>query len=178
MYEIVQIGSIFDARLDMLVNPVNCIGLDNKGLALEFKHRYRSNSRAYQRACHNHQIRPGLPHLWPTGQDVPPRYICNFPTKDHWQDPSTIKMIEEGLYVMDRAMSALQITSVAVPALGCGLGGLSWEEVEPLIRKHLDRPDRETRVYPPMNEGESPDVEQPTVRLPSLAPPLPGAIRD
>jgi hypothetical protein len=25
MYEIVQIGSIFDAGLDMLVNPVNCM---------------------------------------------------------------------------------------------------------------------------------------------------------
>jgi len=38
-------GSIFDSRAQVLVCPVNCVGVMGKGLALEFKKR-----RPYQRA--------------------------------------------------------------------------------------------------------------------------------
>ncbi|MFQ3610899.1 MAG: hypothetical protein SNJ72_05305, partial [Fimbriimonadales bacterium] len=40
--------------------------------------------------------------------------------------------------------------SIAIPPLGCGLGGLRWQQVKPLIQKYLEPlQDVEVRVYEP-----------------------------
>lgn len=58
----------------------------------------------------------------------------HLPTKLHWRDPAKLRYVEAGLADMSRALAELRVQSVAVPALGCGLGGLYWADVEPLIR--------------------------------------------
>ena len=69
-----------------------------------------------------------------TGQ-TQPRYIINFPTKQHWKNPSVLADIQAGLDALLVEVQRLNIRSIAVPALGCGLGGLSWEQVRPLIEQ-------------------------------------------
>ena len=66
-----------------------------------------------------------------------PRYIINFPTKRHWRAPSRIEYIESGLPALVQEIARLSLRSIAVPALGCGLGGLAWEEVWPHIEAAL-----------------------------------------
>ena len=61
------------------------------------------------------------------------KYIINFPTKAHWRFPSRISWIEAGLEDMKRQLLAYDIKSVALPPLGCGNGGLDWNEVKPII---------------------------------------------
>lgn len=67
----------------------------------------------------------------PTG----PRYIINFPTKKHWRDPSHLEYVTAGLSPLVDEVRARGIRSIAVPPLGCGLGGLAWSDVEPLIER-------------------------------------------
>ncbi|MEU3014963.1 hypothetical protein [Nocardia asteroides] len=47
------------------------------------------------------------------------------------------------------------IRSIAIPALGCGHGGLTWEEVGPMIRTALEplAATVEIRLYPPTPSG-------------------------
>ena len=66
-----------------------------------------------------------------------PRYIINFPTKDHWRNGSRMQYIDDGLADLVRQIRALGIRSVAIPALGCDLGGLAWDEVRPRIEAAL-----------------------------------------
>ena len=66
-----------------------------------------------------------------------PRFIINFPTKLHWKDPSNIEYIEEGLQTLGVAIQLEEIKSIGIPPLGCGLGGLDWKDVKPLIDKYL-----------------------------------------
>lgn len=126
-------GDIFSEDVEALVNPVNCVGAMGKGLALEFKRRFPENFLAYAQACRNGVVKPGNMFVYETGQIINPKYIINFPTKRHWRDASRIEDIQSGLIALRTAIEAYNITSIAVPALGSGLGQLPWGQVRTLI---------------------------------------------
>ena len=124
-------GDILQDTSEALVNPVNCVGVMGKGLALRFKEMFPANYKAYQYACAAHLVLPGK--LFVYERDLHPRYIINFPTKRHWRDISLLKDIDAGLDMLRNIVIGLNICSIAIPALGCGLGGLDWSDVKPLI---------------------------------------------
>jgi hypothetical protein len=58
------------------------------------------------------------------------------PTKDHWRDPSDLELIRVGCEWLIASTSPN--TQVALPQLGCGLGGLDWEtQVRPILEEIL-----------------------------------------
>lgn len=59
------------------------------------------------------------------------------PTKIHWRDRSTLALVETGLHHLKRAQAEYRLERVALPRLGCGLGGLDWREVRPLVERYL-----------------------------------------
>ena len=147
---------------EALVNTVNCVGVMGKGLALQFKKKFRTNFDAYAKACEEGAVRPGRMFVVDLRQDpafdaqavLPmsfaeapvsyqsaprqrPRYIINFPTKDHWRNGSRMQYIDDGLADLVRQIRARGIRSVAIPALGCDLGGLAWDDVRPRIEAAL-----------------------------------------
>lgn len=71
-------------------------------------------------------------------EDRKPRYLINFPTKDHWRSNSKLEFIHDGLDDLVEQLKKLDIKSVAIPPLGCGNGGLDWAEVKPLIEEKLN----------------------------------------
>lgn len=126
-------GDIFESGCDALVNPVNCVGVAGKGLALAFKERFPLAYEAYKADCASGRLRIGTCTVHETDA-ASPRYIVNFPTKAHWRDRSRLQDINEGLDSLVNIVKDRQIQSLAVPALGCGLGGLGWKEaVRPLL---------------------------------------------
>lgn len=126
-------GDILASKANVLVNPVNCVGVMGAGLALEFKKRWPEMFEAYVALCNQDKLIPGsVWYLWNLEQP-----ILLFPTKFHWRDSSHIDLIEAGL----KAFSNVQwkmIKSIAFPQLGCGLGGLDWKDVQPLMEKYLE----------------------------------------
>lgn len=128
-------GNILEADAEALVNTVNCVGVMGKGIALQFKQAYPENFRAYQKACKASNVRPGRMFIWPTGLMVNPKYVINFPSKRHWKGKSKIEDIEAGLAALIEEVERLGIQSIAVPPLGCGMGGLDWSKVGPRIVK-------------------------------------------
>lgn len=106
-----------------------------KGIALQFKLAYPENFEHYKQACDAGKVQLGEVLVVPTGRSDNPAYIVNFPTKYHWRDRSRLDSIEAGLRSLVTAVIRLGIRSIAVPALGCGLGGLDWSAVKPLIEK-------------------------------------------
>lgn len=134
MIELTQ-GNIFDAKAEALVNTVNCVGIMGRGIAMQFKRAYPENFKAYKKACDAKEVHPGKMFLHDRNTIYEPRYIINFPTKRHWRGKSRIEDIEAGLYDLIDVVDRYNISSIAIPPLGCGLGGLKWEEVRPLIVK-------------------------------------------
>lgn len=124
-------GNLLRADVDALVNTVNTEGVMGKGLALQFKKAFPDNFAAYERACKSKEVVPG--RMYMVRRFSPPRLIINFPTKTHWRLPSKLDYVRDGLVDLVAQIRALDIQSIAIPPLGCGLGGLDWSAVKPLI---------------------------------------------
>lgn len=126
-------GNLLKVDAEALVNTVNCEGYMGKGIALQFKKAFPANNREYEQACRRGEVQPGQMLVHATGLMMNPQYIINFPTKRKWRQNSKIEDIEAGLVALIAEVKRLGITSIAVPPLGCGLGGLNWEDVRPRI---------------------------------------------
>ena len=143
-------GDIFDADVEALVNPVNTVGVMGAGLAAAFKRRYPTNFTAYRQACKRGDVRIGCVFVHDLGMLPRPRYVVNFPTKQHWRDPSQLEYIASGLADLRKQIASYRFSSIAVPPLGCGLGGLKWDQVRPMMINALTGlADTEALIYQP-----------------------------
>jgi O-acetyl-ADP-ribose deacetylase (regulator of RNase III) len=84
-------------------------------------------------ACKAGEVAIGKMFVTQNPELVGPRWIVNFPTKQDWRQPSKLEWIESGLDDLGKVVVANGIRSIAIPRLGCGLGGLPWEQVRPLL---------------------------------------------
>ncbi len=124
-------GDMLEAKVDALVNPVNTAGVMGRGLALQFKAAFPECFAPYRAACEAGELVPGK--VLACKRPGVPRYVFHFPTKRHWRDRSKLEDVRDGLVDLVRQVRELYVESIAVPPLGCGLGGLDWAEVRPLI---------------------------------------------
>lgn len=149
-------GNLLESDSEALVNTVNCVGVMGKGIALQFKRRFPDMYRAYKAACDTGLVRIGYMYIWEVQQLSGPRFVINFPTKQHWKGPSRLEWIERGLPNLVKSIHDLGIRSISIPPLGAGNGGLSWDEVRPLIINALDPLDVEVALYEPTASGSRP----------------------
>ena len=148
-------GNIVQADAEALVNTVNCVGFMGKGIALQFKKAFPANFKAYQRACRVGDVCSGRMFVYETESFTNPKYIINFPTKCHWKGNSRLENIETGLAALTEVLRERGIRSVAIPPLGCGLGGLDWRIVRPMIVQALESlPDTEVLLFEPAGTPE------------------------
>jgi O-acetyl-ADP-ribose deacetylase (regulator of RNase III)/uncharacterized protein YwgA len=140
------IGDLFASRAHTLVNTVNCVGIMGKGVAAEFKKRFPLMFEDYAARCAQRHVRLGEPYLYEEPGGIS---IVNFPTKAHWRSASRLADIERGLDYLVGHATAWRLTSLALPPLGCGNGGLQWAEVGPLIHAKLAKLEIDVEVYAP-----------------------------
>lgn len=153
-------GNLLEADADALVNTVNTVGVMGKGIALQFKRAFPQMFADYERQAKCGEIALGRVTVWSTGLMTGPRYIVNFPTKGHWKARSKITDVASGLASLIDTIRELGIQSIAVPPLGCGNGGLNWDEVKPvIIAAFEDVPEVDVLIYPP---GATPDAAKMT----------------
>ncbi|MGH9799305.1 MAG: type II toxin-antitoxin system antitoxin DNA ADP-ribosyl glycohydrolase DarG, partial [Blastocatellia bacterium] len=145
-----QQGDILHADAEALVNTVNCVGIMGRGIALQFRKEFPENYTAYKVACDRQELQPGKMFVFDLNRLQHPRFIINFPTKRHWKNNSRIEDIQSGLQTLVEEVRQLKIQSIAIPPLGCGLGGLNWNEVRPLIEQAFHSlPEVRVLVYEP-----------------------------
>lgn len=151
--------------VDAIVNTVNCVGVMGRGIALQFKKKWPDNFKAYALACKNKEVKLGQMFTFELGALATPRFIINFPTKAHWKSGSKIESIEAGLQSLVEHIAKLDIRSIAIPPLGCGLGGLPWSEVKPLIVKYLGNIEKlEVRLFEPNDDIKASAIETNTAK--------------
>jgi len=159
-------GDLLEQRVDAIVNTVNTVGVMGKGIALQFKRKWPANAKAYEAACKRKEVVPGKMFVFDNGGLVEPKFIINFPTKRHWRQPSLMSDIDDGLVDLIEQVKRLDIRSIAIPPLGCGNGGLDWNQVRPRIEDAFKKvPQTEVRLFAPSNiEGVrelAPELETP-----------------
>lgn len=143
-------GNLLLADADALVNTVNTVGVMGKGIALQFRRAFPEMFEDYRRAVKAGEVDVGRVQVWRSQALTGPRFVLNFPTKRHWRAKSRLGDIERGLQDLVRVIQELGISSIAIPPLGCGQGGLAWTDVEPRIREAMAQvPDVDVLLYPP-----------------------------
>jgi O-acetyl-ADP-ribose deacetylase (regulator of RNase III) len=145
MLDFIQ-GDLFDTKADIRVNTVNCVGVMGAGVALAFKQHYPEMFREYRDDCKAGLVRPGKMHVW---KSLSGDWVVNFPTKRDWRDPSRYEDIDAGLDDLRAYLDAVGPVTVALPALGCGHGGLDWDRVSEMIRQKLDGVNAHVFVFEP-----------------------------
>lgn len=146
-------GNLLEAEADALVNTVNTVGVMGKGIALMFKERFTKNYRQYAAACKEKQVRVGKVFVTETDELNGPRWVVNFPTKEHWRAPSKLSWIIDGLQDLRGFIVENHVKSIAIPPLGAGNGGLDWLAVKSEIEKALsDLNDVEIIVFEPIQQ--------------------------
>ncbi len=157
-------GNLFFSRLQTLTIPVNLQGVMGKGLALHTKQQFPDVYVAYQDVCRSKRITETRPYLYKRegsldeeladfGADLATpnavKWFLLFATKRKWRENSRLEDIEGGLDWVQRNFKAQGIQSLAMPALGCGLGGLDWKDVGPLMCKYLHGIGIDVAIYLP-----------------------------
>lgn len=163
-----QRGDILKAKTDALVNTVNCKGVMGRGIALQFKKAFPEAYKAYKAACDRGELKPGIVLVHDLNRFEQPHYVIDVPTKRHWRGKSRIEDIEAGLNALVAEVRRLGLKSVAVPPLGCGLGGLSWAEVRPRIEHALaDLSDVHVLLFEPKG-APSPEEMAKEEKMPNM----------
>jgi O-acetyl-ADP-ribose deacetylase (regulator of RNase III) len=149
-------GNLLEAKVEALVNTVNTVGVMGKGVALMFKEAFPENFKEYEAACKRKEVQVG--HMFVTERQsfIGPKWIINFPTKQHWRGDSKLEWIEAGLEDLKRVIVERNIRSIAIPPLGSGNGGLDWNNVRPKIEAALSSlPNVQVIVYEPTDQYQN-----------------------
>ncbi|MCK9223520.1 MAG: macro domain-containing protein [Candidatus Muirbacterium halophilum] len=163
-------GDLLKEDVEAIVNTVNCVGIMGKGIALQFKKRFPDNYKMYSFECKQKKIVPGKMFVYETRNVFNPKFIINFPTKKHWKELSKLEYIENGLNDLVRIIKKFNITSIAIPPLGCGLGGLKWELVKKIIEEKLEKlVDVNIFVFEPIGSPEAKDMVK-EKKIPNMTP--------
>lgn len=128
-------GDMLLADVDCIVNPCNTVGVYGAGLSKQIFQKFKWAITEYVKVCKSGSISVGHPYLSHVDNVKPS--ILHFPTKDHWKNASRLEYITEGLGWFKGLYTGWKtyhdIRTYAFPMLGCGLGGLDWWKVEPIM---------------------------------------------
>ena len=157
-------GDIFFSSMQTLTITVNLQRVMGKGLALRAKCQFPDVYVKYEDACRDKRIRVRRPYLYkretsfdqelgypslPFSTPNAVKWFLLFATKEKWRDDSRLDDIEGGLDWVKKNYKKENIKSLAMPALGCGLGNLSWADVGPLMCKYLHEMEIQVEIYLP-----------------------------
>ena len=151
-------GDLFQSPAQVLVNTVNTVGVMGKGVAYEFKRLYPEMFDQYRNLCERGEFTVGMLWLYKS----PNKWVLNFPTKQHWRQPSKVEYIVSGLEKFVATYDELGIHSIAFPPLGCGNGQLDFEtQVRPVMERYLRNLPIEIFIYPDRNDPFVPEHDDP-----------------
>lgn len=156
-------SDMFLSRLQTLTISVNTVGIMGKGQAARAREQFPTAFKVYRQACNSKKIALGKPFVysrsstdyeWGVFTDEMKdtgagSKLLFFPTKGHWREDAKIGSIVQGLKWLIDNWEQEGITSIALPALGCGLGNLSWAQVAPLMCRALSRIPIQSEIYLP-----------------------------
>jgi len=158
-------GNILESNAEALVNTVNTVGVMGKGIALQFKERFTDNYLQYVAACKRGDVKIGKMFITPTNSMVNPKWIINFPTKQHWMHKSSYEFINAGLDDLVILLKERNIKSLAIPPLGAGQGGLEWQKVKAMLIEKLKGLDIDVVIYEPVTQWQNVKTKSEISRL-------------
>lgn len=141
-------GDLFDSEMKTLTNAINCVGVMGAGIALAFAKRYPAMLKEYEELCAKDEVRVDEPYLWPN-PDPEGHNVLNFPTMYYPGEEAHLGQILRAFDHVIAKKDEWDLGSLAVPALGCGIGGLLFDDIKDPISEKLKQLEIPVEIYPP-----------------------------
>ncbi|MBY0575436.1 MAG: Appr-1-p processing protein [Gallionellaceae bacterium] len=128
----------------------------HQGLALQLRERMPALYKDFRHFCQTQHPKSG--GLW-TWMSADGHYIVNLFTQDaayeHGSKPgnASLSQVNHTLHALRTFAQKEKLASLALPRLACGVGGLNWDDVRPLIEKQLGDLDIPVYVYANYQKG-------------------------
>ena len=125
---------------EAIVNTTNTTGVMGGGIALHMRFLFPDECDTYNKMCLRKELKGGDVVI----QDISSyrnnsfKWLIQFATKQDVFADSKIEYITKGLENLVKVIVDNNIGSIVIPPLGCGLGGLQWSEVKPIILKAVE----------------------------------------
>ncbi len=151
-------GDILNTRAQVIAHGVAPGDPCTTGLALQLRERWPAMHKDFHHYCHTQHPKPGSLWAW-MGADG--SRIVNLFTQDPLPRSgghpgrATIQHVGHALRELHKLATAEKFTSIALPRLATGVGGLEWKDVQPLIRQHLGDLDLPVIVYATYHAGQT-----------------------
>jgi O-acetyl-ADP-ribose deacetylase (regulator of RNase III) len=132
-------GDLFDSSAPALAHGVNTAGLMGAGIAVEFRRRWPEMYRQYKAYCKKGLLKPGAMWAYSALGFFDTTTIFNIASQDEPGPHAKLDWLEAGLIdALMYAEQSLHINRIAMPRIGCGIGGLRWEDVREILEYYAN----------------------------------------
>jgi len=147
-----RIGKLFDYEHQAYGHGVSTTGKMGRGIAIEFKERFPTMYSEYRALCSERKLQPGDAFLY-SEKNSP--YIFNLLTQDSLKGAQK-EYLRKSIRQMHNHALVHDITDIAIPEIGCGLGGLHLDDLtEALYPFTMDASHHVTLYSMPPNDRMS-----------------------
>lgn len=153
-------GDILLSRAQVIAHGVSPNDDFHQGLALALRERWPALYKDFRHFCQTQSPHAGTVWSW-MGADGR-RIVCLFtqqPAEGHGGKPgrATVANVNHCLRELHKLALAEKWSSIALPRLATGVGGLDWKEVRPLVDQHLGALPATVLVYATYRQGVAAD---------------------
>lgn len=119
-------------KAQAIAHGCNCLGFMGAGIAAAFAQKFPEMKKAYSRLCSKDgESLAGKGFYWDNGDF----FVCNLFTQINTGNCAKYEFVKSALTDCKNELNKRQITSLAMPAIGCGIGGLELERVKDIVRE-------------------------------------------
>lgn len=128
---ILQTGDLFSTQARALGHGVNVDGMMGAGIAVAFRKRFPDMYGAYAARCMQNLLAPGQTMEW----EVPGiGFVYNIASQDRPGANASLEWLDSGIREALAHADENNIKTIALPRIGCGIGGLDWDDVQTVLR--------------------------------------------
>jgi O-acetyl-ADP-ribose deacetylase (regulator of RNase III) len=126
-------GDVFESGAPIIAHGCNTVGVMGAGIAKEMRNRYPLMHMRYQQMCDEQTFIPGHVFLYYVGgEDL---HIANLATQKYPGRNAKLEYIEESMSKLIEFCETYNISTIAMPRIGAGIGGLDWKDVVVMLGK-------------------------------------------
>lgn len=149
-------GDIFLTQCQTIAHGCNCVGVMGAGIAKEIKKRFPDCYTEYWIRCHSNRFIPGDYYLHKNSNP----WILNMATQ-YSTNGADLKLVKLSFQSIAMYYKEEGLTSIAMPKIAAGLGGLTWDTVKSIIEEKLGDVEIPIFVY----EEYVPDIQVDETKL-------------
>jgi len=149
-------GDILLSKAAVIVHGVSPNDDFHQGLARALREKWPALYKDFRHYVKTHAPKPGGLWAWmgADGQRVVSLFTQEpAPAQGVHPGRATLQHVGHALKALHQLAVQEQWSSLALPRLGTGVGGLDWKDVEPLVRQHLGKLDARVIIYSSHHAG-------------------------